>query len=113
MSPFARLVDDIAAERDRRLAAREFATMMERIFRRGRPMRGLIGKLEVMTKAMNADLEQIRARKREDTVRKATTQLADINKRATALAASGGLTGEQGDRLDVAIAAAAQRIRAL
>lgn len=62
---FARLLNDLAAERDRRASFRHLVAMSDRIKFGGRPfhkaMRSMIGELEVMAKSMTENLAQARA----------------------------------------------------
>ncbi len=110
---FSRLLDDLARERDRRAYDRDVAMTVDRIRFGGRPfhnaMSSLTGQLRSMAKAMTVDLAQARTTQRQDAI----DRLADINARATALAASGQLSGHEGALLDGAIARAADRIRGL
>jgi len=110
---FSRLLDDLARERDRRERGRNLAFLTEKIRADGRAfsksMRALTAQASVMVKAMNVDMAQNRATQRQDAI----DTLARINEKATAMAASGQLSAYEGALLDGAIAAAADRIRAL
>jgi len=110
---FRRLLDDLARERDRRAYDRDVAMTVDRIRFGGRPfhkaMSSLTGQLMVMAKAMTVDLAQARTTQRQDAIER----LTDFNARATAAAASGQLSGEEGAKLDALIHEAALRIEAL
>jgi len=113
MNHFAELIKVIGVEYDRRQYDRNAARLGRRIRDGGKrnhqTVAGLGRQLATMAKSMVGDLTEARQAQRQDAI----AQLAAINDRATALAASGALTGEQGALLDGAIARAADRIRAL
>jgi len=112
-SPFSRLIDDLARERDRRASARETAMLVERIRHGGRPFHkaiaGITAQLETMAKSMSANVARARATDKES----AFERLAAISAKGNELAAAGKLTGEEGAYLDIVIAHTADRIRAL
>jgi len=113
MNPFAELINQIGVEFDRRQYGRNAARLGRRIREGGKrnrqTMAGLAGELEVMTKAMTANLVQTRAAQRQDAI----DTLARINAKATEMASTGQLTGHEGALLDGAIARVADRIREL
>src|SRR5579871_3507658 len=106
---FARLVDDIAHERDRRESFRHFELLRDRIRFSGRPFHKAIGamtgNLRVIVKSMSANLAHARAADKES----ALERLAAISAEGNALAASGRLSAHEGALLDGAIARAADR----
>ena len=110
---FNSLLDDIARERDLRATARQAQFQIEEIRAGGRShrkaMAGLAGELQVMAKAMTVDLAQARTDQRQTAI----DSLARINTKATAMAASGELSGEQGAILDGLLHLAAMRVAAL
>jgi len=110
---FARLLDDLAHERDRRASAREAALLVERIYRGGRPFRKAMSVLTAqassLMKSMSADLAKAKAADKES----AMERLAAISAKGNELAAAGMLTGHEGALLDGAIARANERIRQL
>jgi len=113
MNPFAQLIKQIGTEYDRRAYDRNAARLGRRIREGGKRHRqdiaGLAGELEVMSKAMTVDLAETRAKQRQDAI----DALARINTKATEMAASGALTGEQGAILDGLLHLAAMRMAAL
>jgi len=110
---FSKLLDDIARERDLRATARQAQFQIEEIRAGGRSHRkaiaGMVGELQVMAKAMTVDLAETRAGQRQA----AADSLARINTRATEMARTGELTGEQGAILDGLLHLAAMRVAAL
>ena len=110
---FRRLLDELSAERNRRAYDRDVAMTVDRIRFGGRPFHKAMSTLTAMAsdmaKAMRSDMVRARADQRRDAI----VQLADFNTRATAAAASGQLSGEEGAKLDALIHKAALRIEAL
>lgn len=113
MNPFAKLISQIGSEYDRRVYDRNAARLGRRILEGGqrnrRDVAVLAGELEVMTKAMAVDLAETRASQRQA----AADSLARINSKATEMAASGQLSGEQGAILDGLLHLAAMRVAAI
>jgi len=110
---FARLLDDLAHERDRRERGRNLACLAEKIRVDGRAksraMRCLTAQAAEMIKSMRTDLAQTRAAQRRDAI----DTLARINEKATAMAASGQLSAHEGALIDGLLHQAAMRVQAL
>jgi len=113
MNHFAKLVGQIGSEYDRRQYDRNAARLGRRIREGGqrnhRDVAGLGKQLATMAKALTVDLTEARAAQRQNAI----DTLAAINDRATEMARTGQISGEQGALLDGAIARAADRIRGL
>jgi len=113
MNPFAQLIKQIGTEYDRRAYDRNAARLGRRIREGGKRHRqdiaGLAGELELMSKAMSVNQAESRATQRQTAI----DSLARINAKATEMAASGRLTGEQGAILDGLLHLAAMRVEAL